>query len=376
MSALLGRQLLSPAYAGQRIPVMEHAWALSREAVVHLTGRDPLRERGSLNAIYQRAAEVLEIDLLWGGSLPKDGEEMYDWSSGPSVRHNQKGEEVVRWGIFATAHQEDGRHYTHIPKPASLDAALDFQPLEYFPETTEQYAARFTREYAGLLDGCAAVCQPIPHHYTTCFHWALAIFGFELLCEAGLEDDRFHDLMQRFAEISCRITAAWSSVRDAAGRPLPGFICHDDLTMTSGPLFSPDWYRRHIFPHYPAIFAPLKAAGIPIIFTSDGNCSAFIDDILDVAGADGLNFEYSVSLERLVSDYPDKILIGNLNSATLARGPLAAIEAETRACLKTGARGRRFVANVGGGLTHDIPLAHLDYYLALRKNLCRTLRGG
>jgi hypothetical protein len=32
------------------------------------------------------------------------------------------------------------------------------------------------------------------------------------------------------------------------------------------------------------------------------------------------------------------------------------------------------VVNVGGGLTHDIPVAHLEYYLELRKNLARNLR--
>jgi hypothetical protein len=49
----------------------------------------------------------------------------------------------------------------------------------------------------------------------------------EPLCEAGLEEDRFAELVNRFAEISLRITTAWSRVEG-----VKGFILHDDLTMT------------------------------------------------------------------------------------------------------------------------------------------------
>ena len=198
----------------------------------------------------------------------------------------------------------------------------------------------------------------------------MAILGFELLCEAGLEEEDFHALMDRFAEVSLRITTAWSRVRG-----LKAFICHDDLTMTSGPIFSPDWYRRHIFNHYPSLFAPLKRAGIPVIFTSDGNCSCFVDDIF-AAGADGFNFEYTVSLRNLVERHGDKILIGNLCSDTIARGPIEKIEAEVRECIDVGRHAPRFVINVGGGITHDMPVAHLEAYLKIRSRLCREARQG
>jgi hypothetical protein len=200
-------------------------------------------------------------------------------------------------------------------------------------------------------------------------HLLPRLFGFELLCLACLEDERrFGALMERFAQVSLRITTAWSQVEG-----LHAFILHDDLTMSSGPVFSPAWYRRHIFAHCPPIFRPLLDKGVPIIFTSDGDCPEFVDDVF-AAGAEGLNFEYLVDLGSLVERYPDKILIGNLNSSTLARGPREAITREVRACMEVGARARRFVVNVGGGLTHDIPVEHLEHYLSLRKELARSLR--
>jgi len=131
-----------------------------------------------------------------------------------------------------------------------------------------------------------------------------------------------------------------------------------------------------IFPHYRSIFAPLQNAGIPVIFTSDGDPTLFIDDILSPhsANADGFNFEYLVSLENLVARYPHKILIGNLNSSTLARGPISAIEAELTRTIDIGKHAPRFIINVGGGLTHDIPPAHLEAYTKIRHHLCLSAR--
>jgi hypothetical protein len=347
---------------------MEHLWGLSRQAVRHFTGIDPVVKRPLVNEAFRRLAEVFEVDLIWGGGLPGPDSEVFNWDDGETVKRNRAGKEVVQWGIFGTVHQEDGRHFTHIPKPANVDEALAFEPLQHFHDSIEQYRLRFQQQYAAMLENTGDTALPVPHHYTTCFHWPLAILGFELLCEAGSEEDRFARLMERFAEISRRITAAWAGIPG-----LHAFILHDDLTMTSGPVFPPDWYRRHVFVHYRGIFEPLQRAGIPIIFTSDGDCSIFVDDIFR-AGADGLNMEYLVDLGDVARRYPDKILIGNINAAILANGPRSAIEAEVRRCIEAGKTARRFVANVGGQLTHTIPIEHLEWYLNVRRQLCRTAR--
>ena len=365
----LALHVLNPAYRGERIPVMEHFIATSREAVRHFTGFDPISPGGpGLNAIYRALAVKYEIDLFWGGGPVADDHETYDWSDGQTVKMTSEGHPAVQWGVFHVVSQEDGRHFLHVPKPASVDEALQFDPLRIFPETEDEYAARFQAEHDRLQAQAGGTGYTIPHHYTTAFHWPLAIFGFELLCEVGLEEKDFSELMERFVEISKRITRAWARVDG-----LKAFICHDDLTMTSGPIFHPDWYRRHVFPHYPAIFAPFKEKGIPLIFTSDGNCSCFVDDIFG-SGADGLNFEYLVSLRDLVERHGDKILIGNLCSEVIASGPVERIEAEVRQCVETGKHAPRFVMNVGGGLTHDMSVEHLEAYLKIRSRLCREAR--
>jgi len=350
--------------ADEKIPVMEHFRGLSREAVKHLTGRDPLLEMENITGIYQKLGDTLGVDLNWGEGFPLPGDEVHDWSDGQSVKQSREGHPVVQWGIFHVVAQEDGRHFLHVPLPQDLDEALTFDPLRFFPKTVDEYEAEFRAAYHKMLESTGEVAYPVPHHYTTCFHWPLAIFGFELLCEAGMEENDFYALMERFAEVSIRITTAWSRIEG-----LEGFILHDDLTMTSGPIFQPDWYRKHIFPFYPKIFAPFREKNIPVIFTSDGNCSEFVDDVFS-AGADGFNFEYLVDMESVANKHPDKILIGNFNNAIIAAGPEADIEKEVRRCMDAGRHVPGFVANVGGGLTHQIPVRHLEYYLELRKRLC------
>ena len=80
-----------------------------------------------------------------------------------------------------------------------------------------------------------------------------------------------------------------------------------------------------------------------------------------------------VDLEYLVNNYPNKILIGNMNSHILAAGPLERITDEVHRCLKVGVRAPQFVLNVGGQITHDISTAHLEHYLQVRKQLSREL---
>jgi hypothetical protein len=366
MSYQAGVDALRGVRSAGRLPVMEHPRGISRAAITHFTGIDPLIEPHRLNEAFRKLAEVFEIDLLWGGGLPDDPTSIIDWTDGQTVKQNRAGLDCVQWGIFGTVHQEDGRHFNHIPKPASVDEALALEPLELFPETVEQYHERFTRSYQQMLASVGDVACPVPHHYTTAFHWCLGILGFELFCMVGMEEQRFAALMDKFAQVTRRITTAWSRVDG-----VQAFICHDDLTMTSGPVFPPDWYRRFIFPHYRSIFAPLREAGIPVIFTSDGDCSVFVDDIFD-AGADGLNFEYLVDLPPLVERHADKILIGNMNSATIARGTKQQIADEVERCLAAGSRAPRFVVNIGGQLTHDVPVDNLEYYLNVRKRLSRA----
>ncbi|MFB0517244.1 MAG: uroporphyrinogen decarboxylase family protein, partial [Candidatus Neomarinimicrobiota bacterium] len=157
---------------------------------------------------------------------------------------------------------------------------------------------------------------------------------------------------------------AWSQV------DIEVFISHDDLAMTKGPIFRPDWFREHIFPHYPQIWKPLKDKGIKVIFCSDGNYGPLIDDIA-AAGADGFIIEPSVDLQTVVGKYGGrKAIIGNVDTKVLTFEGEKEIEAEVRRCVSTAGHHPGFFINAVGGIPHNIPLKNVEAYFAA----CRKYR--
>lgn len=73
--------------------------------------------------------------------------------------------------------------------------------------------------------------------------WLLLTFGWELFLRCSL-DPRFESDMAEFAEINRRVFRAFARL------PVNFVTCHDDIVVTSGPVCSPKWIRKYIFPRY------------------------------------------------------------------------------------------------------------------------------
>jgi hypothetical protein len=116
--------------------------------------------------------------------------------------------------------------------------------------------------------------------YNTLFMWPLLTFGWELFLECSL-DPRFERVLEEFAEINRRVFRAFARL------PIRFVVCHDDIVITRGPVCSPAWMRRHVFPRYEEYWDILRAAGKDVIFMSDGCMDAFADDVM-ACGALGI----------------------------------------------------------------------------------------
>jgi hypothetical protein len=64
----------------------------------------------------------------------------------------------------------------------------------------------------------------------------------------------------------------------------------EDLGAQSGPLISPDMFRKYIKPSYLRLTAPIKEAGILVHEHSDGDIIDLVDDLVEVGG-DVLNLQ-------------------------------------------------------------------------------------
>ena len=107
----------------------------------------------------------------------------------------------------------------------------------------------------------------------------------------------------------------------------------EDISGTSGPIFSPKFVREQGLPRWKWISEPIKEKGMKFLYHTDGRYGKFLPLIFDEFGADGLN-----PIERnncndifeIRKEYPDKLLFGNVCCMhTLPFGTLGDVEDET-----------------------------------------------
>jgi hypothetical protein len=195
------------------------------------------------------------------------------------------------------------------------DEVLDFHPLEHDHATRAERAAFFKTHYADKQARVGASGQYVGWYYHTLFMWPVEVFNWENFMVAAMTDPaRFDEILRDFFELTKRDIAAMCEVGD-----LPAICCHDDLCSANGPMFSPDWYRTHIYPAYEEIFDLIHRAGKKVIYVCDGNLMPILDD-LHATGMDGVAVDGCCDLATIKKRFSGKIMVGGMPASTLAMG--------------------------------------------------------
>ncbi|MBM4082148.1 MAG: hypothetical protein FJ278_20750, partial [Planctomycetes bacterium] len=257
-----------------RIPHTEYI--SHRQFIMKVTGIDP-EDKKSGGKAGPALAKALDYDLIWS-TYGRD------------------------WGL-PRAHMGRAKFYeTETPTPPSygvktLEDVLSFDPMARAKlPTIEQLTADVRRAYE---NGCKNYPDAVfpGGFYNTVFTWPIVVFGWDLFMEAAMTDmERFDRVLEGFTKISEMVVEAHVRAK------VPVFLCHDDIVWASGPVFSPAWMRRYVFPRHKRLWTPLRDAGIKVLFCSDGNFDAFVDDLAQ-AGAQGFIFEPLTDLKRIVERY-------------------------------------------------------------------------
>ena len=133
----------------------------------------------------------------------------------------------------------------------------------------------------------------------------------------------------------------------------------DDYGGNSGPLISPDSFKKHVIPQLSRMIKELKATGIPVIMHSDGNLNKLLPDIVKtgINGYHPMERSAGMRIEDLKKIYGNKItLIGNVNNKTvLVSGSKEDVIAQTRECLEIAAPGGRYILGSDHSLHDDMP---------------------
>jgi hypothetical protein len=202
--------------------------------------------------------------------------------------------------------------------------------------------------------------------YITLISGFIGLFGWEqLLLAAGTDLERFGLLANRYADWMGQVFEA------LAESDVPVVMVHDDIVWSAGAIFRPGWYRQFVFPNYKKYFAPLLESGKKILFCSDGDFTAFIDDIAET-GVHGFVFEPLTSLERIVERYGNThVIVGNADTRFLLTGTREQIRTEVERCLNLGRKCPGYFLAVGNHIPPNTPVENALYYNQVYEELCR-----
>ena len=349
----------------RRIPHWEH-WSCP-DAETYLTGIDyydhPKLCRQRLRELYpQLNLGIPQTDEP--KPRPKLG------LVGQSSTADDQGRLRVRWGDSVTTHWDWGARFK------TPDDVFAFSPLEqgdftdipvvesrdYSDEQTlyEHYRARYPAEHGDKApEGSAASAG----FYNTLFMWPLLTFGWELFLETCL-DPRFDRLMDEFAEINRRVFRAFARL------PVNFVICHDDIVTSRGPVCSPRWMHKHIFPRYEEFWAILRDAGKRVVFMADGCMDAYADDVF-ACGATGIVTEPYTDFKAIARRHPDCVLAGEGDNRVLTRNDPDEIAAMVRSMVDTARMTGGYFMCIGNHIPWNVTPAGIRRYLDLSAELAR-----
>lgn len=335
-----------------RIPRTEYSVEMHWDLLRAVTGIDVRRDSPpELKRRAQRAFhQAWKIDLFWS-TLVGPAELAAKSTSMGHAEYMQGGED---W--------DDNLHQA-FQDPEEV-YALDMDAT-YGVIDRAEWTRKFSEHYWSQANANPdAVCMT--GVYTTCISGLIAMLGWDMLLLAAGEDPaRFGDLVNRYCRWNLRFFEA------LAESTAEVVMVHDDMVWSSGPVFSPAFYREFVFPNLKRFVGPLRDAGKKVLFTSDGDYTAFIDDLVD-CGVHGLVMEPMTSLEYAAEKHGRSlVLIGNADTRILLNGTREQIRAEVERCVRVGRDCPGYFLAVGNHIPPNTPVENALYYNEVYESLCR-----
>jgi len=276
-----------------------------------------------------------------------------------------------RWGDAYRDHWQQDVASHRFPDRESM---LRFSPLEQADFTGWQVVVdgdfssedaiykRYRAHYPAEWGEHAPAGSPASvSFYNTMFMWPMLTFGYEHFLELCLEPE-FERIMDEFAELNRRVFRAFARL------PVNFVICHDDIVLSTGPVCSPAWMHKYIFPRYEEFWSILKAAGKEVLFMVDGCVDAFVDDVM-ACGARGIISEPFTDYKAIARKYENCFIAGEGDNRVLMRNDPGEIESMVRSMVETGRMSGGYMMCIGNHIPFNVPPPAIQCYLDLSKQL-------
>ena len=274
-----------------------------------------------------------------------------------------------RWGDRQRDHwqQQDASH--RFKSEADM---LAFSPLEQADFTgwnvvvdgdfssEEIIYERFRKNYPAEWGDQAQAGNPREvSFYNTMFMWPMLVFGYENFMALCLLPE-FERIMDEFAEINRRVFRAFARL------PVNVVVCHDDIVLTRGPVCSPQWMHKYIFPRYEEYWSLLKDSGKEVVFMVDGCVDVYADDVI-ACGARGIISEPYTDYKAIARRHEGKdlFLAGEGDNRVLSRNDPAEIEAMVESMLETARMTGGYMMCIGNHIPFNVTPEGIKRYLDL-----------
>ncbi len=322
------------------------------DAETYLTGIDyfdhPRQCRLRMGELYpqlrlwvpERDKPLPRIDTQTDGGKGRWGASYRDhWQQEEAGKRFASQEEMLR---FSPLGQGDftGWH---------LNEAGDFRTEEVI---YQRYRSRYPAEWG---DRAPQGSSASAGFYNTTFMWPLLVFGYQNFLSICLEPE-FERIMEEFAEINRRVFRAFARL------PVNFVVCHDDIVLANGPVCSPAWMRKFVFPRYEEYWDILKKAGKEVLFMVDGCVDAFVDDVMG-CGARGIISEPFTDYKAIARRYENCFLAGEGDNRILMRNRPEEIVAMVKSMAETGRMSGGYMMCIGNHIPFNLPPEAVKRYL-------------
>ena len=240
----------------------------------------------------------------------------------------------------------------------TVEEIYEFDPYEEYGEVNQnELAKKLNEQYHRDANYWGGITLTMGGIYPTLFSGLIEIFGWDMLIMAiGYDSEKFDKVIESYFKYVKQYFEAWAKT-DAIV-----FMSHDDICWTSGPVASPDWYRKYIFQRYKELWKPILESGKKLIFTSDGKYDIFFDDIVE-CGAHMLVMEPGNDMKSFADKYGNTHgFVGNADTRILLYGTKQDIYNEVKQCMDIGKKYPGFIMAVGNHIPANTPVENALYY--------------
>ena len=278
------------------------------------------------------------------------------------------------WGQWGQSYRDNWQQHVASHRFESQEDMLKFSPLEQGDFTgwnvvvdgdyssEEVIYERLRKNYpADAGDKAPEKSTASVGFYNTMFMWPLLVFGYENFLELCLRPE-FERIMDEFAEINRRVFRAFARL------PINFAVCHDDIVLSSGPVCSPAWMRKFIFPRYEEFWGYLRDTGKEVIFMVDGCVDAFADDVM-ACGARGIISEPMTDYKAIARRHPNAFIAGDGDCRVLMRNNPEEIRAMVDSMLETAKMSGGYMMCIGNHIPFNVSPEGVKLYLDLSAEL-------